>query len=533
MTENRGHGSTCGPSRWIEQVGGDVIGQCDGLLDEPRIDGLRCGRSDFLDLSRRFRSHHHRRDPGARGHRGECEAEGGDFRGRAQRAKLAENVARRRQMRRQCLRIEKNQTLDEHTARENRYRGLGARRDYTAFCHSLVEQAERKLDYPDAIDAERPPRLLGRVDRGAERCDTTVILERFERLGDCRRGEIFDIVRQIGREAVFAKRRFRLVEDRVDGVTRQPRQFGNHHRAQVIGAKPLTQARLGIAIGTGGVKTTNTGGPRTVEQGRCRRIVGTPNSVGDTITQTELCRAESKPGRFQAGLGQWRALLGVALQRIQHRRPFCQRDGGQAPLSKTELAEAIGVTDIDGLRLVTVHSETNAPLPLAALDAVLDALDANPSLTLLTAANSDPGGTRERIVSYVNERPWASFIESLGSKLYPNALRHAAVMLGNSSSGLIEAGLFGLPVIDVGDRQRGRDHGENVIHAVATAASVQAALTRPFARYPALSLYGDGRSGPRVAAAWRAAANDIDLVRKSPPAIDLPTDAVSLRVSSC
>ena len=156
---------------------------------------------------------------------------------------------------------------------------------------------------------------------------------------------------------------------------------------------------------------------------------------------------------------------------------------------------------------------------MAALDAVLGALDVNPSPTLFTAPNSDPGGARayERIVGYVNDRPWAMFIESLGSKLYPNALRHAAVMLGNSSSGLIEAGLFGLPVIDVGDRQRGRDHGDNVIHVIATAASVQAALARPLARHPAVSPYGDGRSGPRVAAAWCAAAKDADLMRKPAP----------------
>ena len=204
-------------------------------------------------------------------------------------------------------------------------------------------------------------------------------------------------------------------------------------------------------------------------------------------------------------------------------------------LSAAAFAEAIGMTDIAGLRLVTVHPETNAPEPLAALEAVLGALDAKPSPTLFTAPNSDPGGARarERIIDYVNDRPWASFIESLGSKLYPNALRHAAVMLGNSSSGLIEAGLFGLPVIDVGDRQRGRDHGDNVIHVTANAASVQAALARPLARYPALSLYGDGQSGPRVAAAWRDAANDADLMRKPAPVIDLPTGDASLRVSTC
>lgn len=162
--------------------------------------------------------------------------------------------------------------------------------------------------------------------------------------------------------------------------------------------------------------------------------------------------------------------------------------------------------DLAALRLVTVHPETNAADPLAPLAAVLDALDARPAPTLFTAPNSDPGGAkmRRRIEDYVAGRPWARFRDTLGLKLYANALRHAAVMLGNSSSGVIEAGLFGLPVIDVGDRQKGRERGANVAHAPSDPRAVVAALDRLGAgprRFPPESLYGDGRAGPRVAEA--------------------------------
>ena len=92
------------------------------------------------------------------------------------------------------------------------------------------------------------------------------------------------------------------------------------------------------------------------------------------------------------------------------------------------------------------------------------------------------------------------FIDTLGPKLYPNALRHADVMLGNSSSGVIEAGLFGLPVIDIGDRQRGRERGANVAHLVNDAAAIIAALDnlKSNGRFPASSPYGDGKAGPRI-----------------------------------
>jgi UDP-hydrolysing UDP-N-acetyl-D-glucosamine 2-epimerase len=191
-------------------------------------------------------------------------------------------------------------------------------------------------------------------------------------------------------------------------------------------------------------------------------------------------------------------------------------------LTRRAFLEAVG---FDGepsngcLRLVTVHPETNADDPLAPLRAVLAALDARPGSTLFTAPNSDPGGSvmREMIATFVAARGWARYRETLGPELYPNALRHADVMVGNSSSGLIEAALFGLVVINVGDRQKGRESGPNVIHVRATAEAVSGALAalgaKP-ARINAESLYGDGMSGPRVAATLLGALASPELRRK-------------------
>ncbi len=173
-------------------------------------------------------------------------------------------------------------------------------------------------------------------------------------------------------------------------------------------------------------------------------------------------------------------------------------------LSKEEFLTEVSLPKAAMFRLVTVHSETNAPDPLAPVKVTLDALAARPAPTLFTAPNSDPGGAeaRERIENFCRAHGWSSFVDTLGSTLYPNALRHASVMAGNSSSGVIEAGMFGLPAINIGDRQKGRERGANVIDVPNDAAEIVAALDRlgPCPkRTVAGSPYGDGAAGPRVA----------------------------------
>jgi UDP-hydrolysing UDP-N-acetyl-D-glucosamine 2-epimerase len=194
-------------------------------------------------------------------------------------------------------------------------------------------------------------------------------------------------------------------------------------------------------------------------------------------------------------------------------------------LNQADFARATGLDGIDGdltkLRLVTVHPETNAADPLAAAATVLEALAARPVPTLFTAPNSDPGGAdiRRRIEALVSRSSWACFRDTLGARLYANALRHAAVMVGNSSSGIIEAGLFGLPTVNVGDRQKGRERGGNVIDVPNDAEAVGRALDRLGSvpeRLAVSSPYGDGQAGPRVASVLLAAlARPAELMKQT------------------
>ena len=175
-------------------------------------------------------------------------------------------------------------------------------------------------------------------------------------------------------------------------------------------------------------------------------------------------------------------------------------------LSADELAAELGLASVDNFILATVHPETNISESFGPLDAVLAALDAKPHPTVITAPNADPGGAemRDRIEAFAMARPWAVFRDTLGVRLYANAMRFAAVMLGNSSSGIVEAGLFDLPVINVGGRQEGRACAANVHHCRADADAIRGLLaqfdggpSRP--RVAKNSLYGDGQAAPRIA----------------------------------
>ena len=92
-------------------------------------------------------------------------------------------------------------------------------------------------------------------------------------------------------------------------------------------------------------------------------------------------------------------------------------------------------------------------------------------------------------------------LRHLERAVFASALRHCALLLGNSSAGIIEAASFGTPVVNVGSRQNLRERNTNVIDCEpatdAVIAAMQAALAQ--GRWPAQNVYGDGQAGPRIA----------------------------------
>lgn len=100
---------------------------------------------------------------------------------------------------------------------------------------------------------------------------------------------------------------------------------------------------------------------------------------------------------------------------------------------------------------------------------------------------------------------------------YCAAMRHCAVMVGNSSSGIIEAASFGTPVVNIGARQHMREHGANVMDVDVDAAVIVDALLgqRGHGRWPCDNPWGDGHAGERIAALLARLPLDASVLEKT------------------
>jgi UDP-N-acetylglucosamine 2-epimerase len=101
-------------------------------------------------------------------------------------------------------------------------------------------------------------------------------------------------------------------------------------------------------------------------------------------------------------------------------------------------------------------------------------------------------------------RNCVTIFDNLPRPAFLGLLRDAAVLVGNSSSGIIEAASFGTPVIDVGPRQAGRERGENVTTVPFRQADIRRALAAIWSdgkplRFPKKNPYGRGDTARRIA----------------------------------
>jgi UDP-hydrolysing UDP-N-acetyl-D-glucosamine 2-epimerase len=179
---------------------------------------------------------------------------------------------------------------------------------------------------------------------------------------------------------------------------------------------------------------------------------------------------------------------------------------------RAALEAALGIALVPPVVLVTFHPTTlggAADDEARALTAALAAVDAT---YVVTRPNNDAGADAigARLEALAAQRPSRTvLVPALGELRYFGMLKIADAMVGNSSSGLIEAPIASLPAVNVGDRQRGRLRGDNVIDSPADERAIAAALGRALdpslrARLDGKSPYGDGRSAPRIVALLRA-----------------------------
>lgn len=151
--------------------------------------------------------------------------------------------------------------------------------------------------------------------------------------------------------------------------------------------------------------------------------------------------------------------------------------------SKADLMKDLGLSEESHYSLVTYHPATmEKGGPLAGLEELLQALEGFPDLKLvITKANADPGGRRinQRLESY--EALWPErvrLVTSLGQVRYLAAMKYATIVIGNSSSGIIEAPAVDVPTVNIGTRQEGRLRALSIIDVAETAADIQAGIAK-------------------------------------------------------
>ena len=198
-------------------------------------------------------------------------------------------------------------------------------------------------------------------------------------------------------------------------------------------------------------------------------------------------------------------------------------------ISPAELLRHLGLTQLGSpLLILTHHPTTLADIsPQAEINAVLTGTERalvglDHARVIMTRANADAGGAAinaELAAKAATDRRFI-LVEDLGSTRFWSLLRHAHMMIGNSSSGILEAPSFQLPVVNIGDRQKGRLRVHTVIDVVPEAPAIANAVRDTLQRQrlpssPIASAYGDGQAAPRIRIAVESFATESRAARLS------------------
>lgn len=195
-------------------------------------------------------------------------------------------------------------------------------------------------------------------------------------------------------------------------------------------------------------------------------------------------------------------------------------------LSKKQISENIGFDISNDKYIVLIQHPiiTDVENEGKNIRETLDAIVSSGYKCLINYPNSDAGNFAiiEAYQEYIKKFPQLFLFKNLDRLNYINILRNASCLLGNSSSGIIEAPSFGLPVVNIGSRQRGRYHAENVIFVDNEKTQIAAALTKSMTDEKYIESvkkiknpYGDGNSSSKIVEVLRTIELNDQLIYKN------------------
>jgi UDP-hydrolysing UDP-N-acetyl-D-glucosamine 2-epimerase len=195
-------------------------------------------------------------------------------------------------------------------------------------------------------------------------------------------------------------------------------------------------------------------------------------------------------------------------------------------LSREQLEARLAIDLGRPTAIVTYHPATIARDTTREADALFEALQALPEQLLFCYPNADAGGRAliGQVELFLRDHGGKVFV-NLEPVVYWSLLPQVEFLLGNSSSGIIEAASFALPAVNVGIRQQGREHGRNVLNAEPDARSIldciQIARSEEF-RQSLMGManpYGDGCASQSIVAALTSVPLGEELLMKRARAV--------------
>jgi UDP-hydrolysing UDP-N-acetyl-D-glucosamine 2-epimerase len=266
--------------------------------------------------------------------------------------------------------------------------------------------------------------------------------------------------------------------------------------------------------------------------------------VGDRVEAFAAASAAHIGGRVVAhvhggdrALGQVDDALRHAISKLAHLHLAATKRSADRLIRLGEdrwRVRQVGSPGIDGIvneanRSPGFQPRTYAMLALHPIEADVDRERARALTTLRAVRRS---GTERIVIVYPNNDPgsdgiigaWEEYrsepsvtiFRNLARSRFLGLLRDAAVLVGNSSSGIIEAASFGTPVVDIGPRQLGRERSANVTNVPYSAAAIERAVRRAITRPRPLrrNVYGGQGTARRIAQILATAKLDARLRRK-------------------
>ena len=189
--------------------------------------------------------------------------------------------------------------------------------------------------------------------------------------------------------------------------------------------------------------------------------------------------------------------------------------------SYKEICESVGIPQGKKYVVVTFHPVTlEVGSAAGQVESLIKAMcQRDEYFYLITKANADVGGelVNTRFEAYCQSVPNAKLVASLGMQRYLSAVKYSSFVLGNSSSGIIEAPALGVPTVNIGDRQKGRLMADTIIQCGTSTEEIVAAMKMASVIEPCISnLYGDGNTSEKIISVIKAFLydNKINLKKK-------------------